>query len=132
MKYMNLFTLLALIVIVVSIIIFRDINMKQHQRVYYSINKNYKTDSTIIVSPYSHGIESPYNHDMEIIPTKIPISYVGPDNKTIETFWTKLAFSAIFCIAALYVILSKKYDDETKKWAFSVLVSFPFFRSTWV
>lgn len=36
-------------------------------------------------------------------------------------FWAKVIFSGVFCIAALYVILSNKYDDETKKWAFSVL-----------
>lgn len=36
-------------------------------------------------------------------------------------FWMKVVFSFVFLGAALYVILSKKYDDETKKWAFSVL-----------
>ncbi len=40
---------------------------------------------------------------------------------TVQKFWIKVIFSSIFCIAALYVVLSKKYDDETKKWAFSVL-----------
>lgn len=40
---------------------------------------------------------------------------------TTQTFWIKVIFSGIFCIAALFVILSKRYDDETKKWAFSVL-----------
>ncbi len=35
--------------------------------------------------------------------------------------WVKVIFSGIFCLAALFVVLSKKYDDETKKWAFSVL-----------
>jgi len=38
-----------------------------------------------------------------------------------QTFWIKVIFSSIFCISALFVILSKKYDEETKKWAFSVL-----------
>lgn len=38
-----------------------------------------------------------------------------------QTFWIKLVFSGIFCVAGLYVVLSQKYDDETKKWAFSVL-----------
>lgn len=36
-------------------------------------------------------------------------------------FWAKVFFSATFMLAALFVILSKRYDDETKKWAFSVL-----------
>jgi uncharacterized membrane protein YedE/YeeE len=38
-----------------------------------------------------------------------------------RVFWVKVAFSAVFCIAALWVVLSGKYDAETKKWAFSVL-----------
>ncbi len=36
-------------------------------------------------------------------------------------FWIKVAFSFIFCFSALYVVLSKSYDEETKKWAYSVL-----------
>ena len=42
-------------------------------------------------------------------------------NKDDNIFWAKVIFSGIFCLAALFVVLSKKYDDETKKWAFSVL-----------
>jgi hypothetical protein len=38
-----------------------------------------------------------------------------------ETFWVKAIFSGIFLIAALFVVLSQKYDPETKKWAFSIL-----------
>ena len=33
----------------------------------------------------------------------------------------KVVFSLIFCLAALYVILSRKKEDETRKWAFSIL-----------
>lgn len=35
--------------------------------------------------------------------------------------WAKIIFSGIFCMASLFVVLSNKYNDETKKWAFSVL-----------
>ncbi len=42
-------------------------------------------------------------------------------SKDDNVFWAKVIFSGIFCLAALFVVLSKKYDDETKKWAFSVL-----------
>ena len=35
--------------------------------------------------------------------------------------WIKLGFSLLFGSAALYVILSQKYNEETQKWAFSVL-----------
>jgi high-affinity Fe2+/Pb2+ permease len=38
-----------------------------------------------------------------------------------QTYWVKVAFSAVFCLAALFVVLSNKYDADTKKWAFSVL-----------
>jgi len=40
------------------------------------------------------------------------------DNKI---FWIKVIFSFLFAGAALYVVLSNKYDDDTKKWAFNVL-----------
>jgi hypothetical protein len=33
----------------------------------------------------------------------------------------KLIFSGVLGLAALFVVLSRRYDDETKKWAFSVL-----------
>lgn len=36
-------------------------------------------------------------------------------------FWGMVIFSIIFTLAALYVILSQKYDDDTKKWAFSII-----------
>lgn len=35
--------------------------------------------------------------------------------------WVKIIFSGIFCLAALFVVLSNKYNEDTKKWAFSVL-----------
>lgn len=38
--------------------------------------------------------------------------------------WIKVAFSGVFCLAALYVILSKQYEgenNEVRKWAFGVL-----------
>ncbi|MBU1009036.1 MAG: hypothetical protein KKD74_02765 [Bacteroidetes bacterium] len=36
-------------------------------------------------------------------------------------FLFKMMLSALFTIASLYVVLSNKYDQETKKWAFSML-----------
>jgi hypothetical protein len=41
---------------------------------------------------------------------------------SMETFWVKVVFSGIFCLAALFVVLSNKYDETTKKWALNVLV----------
>jgi hypothetical protein len=38
-----------------------------------------------------------------------------------QTYWIKVIFSGIFCVAGLFVLLSKKYDDDTKKWAVGVL-----------
>jgi hypothetical protein len=43
----------------------------------------------------------------------------GIDRRTL--FWLKVAFSVFFGLGAMYVVLSKKYDSETQKWAFSVL-----------
>jgi hypothetical protein len=41
----------------------------------------------------------------------------------IQTFWIKVIFSGLFSLAALFVILSKRYEDkvETKQWAFAIL-----------
>jgi len=36
-------------------------------------------------------------------------------------FIIKIIFSAIFTVVCLYIVLSNKYEDGTKKWAFSVL-----------
>jgi hypothetical protein len=38
-----------------------------------------------------------------------------------KTFCVKIAFSGVFCIAALFVILSQKYDSDTKSWAIGIL-----------
>jgi hypothetical protein len=35
--------------------------------------------------------------------------------------WIKLGFSVVFGLAALFVVLSRKYNEETQKWAFSTL-----------
>jgi hypothetical protein len=52
----------------------------------------------------------------------------SPENKKSDNtapdrtgVYIKLLFSLLFGGAALYVVLSQKYDDETRKWAFSVL-----------
>lgn len=38
-----------------------------------------------------------------------------------STFGMKEIISIIFCLAGLFVVLSNKYDADTKKWAFSIL-----------
>jgi len=38
-----------------------------------------------------------------------------------QIFWVKVGFSGILTLAALYVILSKRYNPETRKWAFDAL-----------
>ncbi len=38
-----------------------------------------------------------------------------------KNYLVKLIASLIFMLAALFVILSKKYDEQTKKWAIGVL-----------
>ena len=35
--------------------------------------------------------------------------------------WIKLGFSIAFGLAALFIVLSKRYNEETQKWAFSTL-----------
>lgn len=50
------------------------------------------------------------------------MSQAEPSNLQSDiSFYMKAGLSLIFCLAALFVILSNRYDEDTRKWAFSVL-----------
>jgi hypothetical protein len=42
------------------------------------------------------------------------------ESKKINDF-VKIGISLLFLLVSLFIILSKKYDEDTKKWAFSML-----------
>jgi hypothetical protein len=44
-----------------------------------------------------------------------------PDSNGFVILMAKLGFSLLFGLSALFVILSQKYEEDTQKWAFSVL-----------
>ena len=44
-----------------------------------------------------------------------------PDSSGFIILIAKLGFSLLFGLSALFVILSQKYEEDTEKWAFSVL-----------
>lgn len=51
-------------------------------------------------------------------PTSTPaVQSASPDT----LFWLKLGFSVVLGLAALMIILSRRYDDKTQSWAFSML-----------
>jgi len=61
------------------------------------------------------GVESEIEK-IVVTGSKMP-SEVSP----IVKFWVKFGFSVVFGVCALFVILSKKYNEETQKWAFGIL-----------
>ena len=141
MKNIKLFSLLATIVTIVAVI-FSLTN-------FYSIKKvipissskppvQYDSLAIILQNMKEHSTQSrtdtisnkEYNFQLSELQQQLAsfkeatndhVVLASDKGFTTQTFWIKVIFSGIFCIAALFVILSKKYDDETKKWAFSVL-----------
>lgn len=92
--------------------------------------------SQLVKDSLSHKYTyDPYGRVRTYDPTLARYIDVGPSNLNLQysdyaisrnpfeerKFWIKIIFSAIVTSAALYIILSKKYDEDTKRWAFSVL-----------
>lgn len=83
-----------------------------------------KIDKEIISvnrSPSSVEEDKNNGNAHSILPNKSNEENYSKDNFKMSNYILKVIFSSIFCIAALFIILSKNYDEDTKKWAFSVL-----------
>lgn len=139
MKYINLFSWLAIIVTIAAAIFsltnFYSLDKPTHIS---HVTVGYDTLTQVLQNMKEHSIQSPGDtiskkeYDFQITELQQQLNDIknqsteqvvmaSEEGFTTQTFWIKVIFSSIFCIAALYVVLSKKYDDETKKWAFSVL-----------
>lgn len=46
---------------------------------------------------------------------------VEAEQKDDKKFWIAVAFSGLFSLSALYVILFGKYENDVKKWAFNII-----------
>lgn len=74
------------------------------------------------IAKSNHGVNDSIAKEEPVPFTTITIpAATKPGDFTVQKFWLKVGFSSIFFLSALYVILSNKYDESTKKWAFSVL-----------
>lgn len=95
-----------------------------------------------IIYSFNNLDHSPYNFMAMTFPDHLPDPY-GVQSDTLTTFlktaveaeqatqqdsetrlWIKVAFSGLFSLVALYVILSKRYEGENndvRKWAYGVL-----------
>lgn len=70
------------------------------------------------LSAIRREIERIQNTEVEI---PAPVQVEEKSEKDPIVLWAKLGFSLLFGLSALFVVLSKKYKEDTEKWAFSVL-----------
>ncbi len=141
MKTMKLLSYLAIIIIISTMVVTYLVSTKNKT---YSLKENFKVmtyepiKQTIQLSSQKPGAASTAKFKMEaltkpdikspqgnVTPAE-PQKYIKDDalvtNEFDQTkFIIKIIFSAIFTVVCLYIVLSSKYDDGTKKWAFSVL-----------
>ncbi|MBB5394706.1 hypothetical protein [Mucilaginibacter sp. AK015] len=110
-RAINLLSLIILVVIL-SLGVWEFLSIKKAQS---DFNKNL---NAINWDRYSNSSAKP--NDSYFTNPKNSAKYLG-DKPSDNIFWVKVGFSLIFCCAALFVILSARYDDETRKWAFSIL-----------
>lgn len=143
MKYLKILSIIAIAISVMAAMFYSSDNTASFDSATYE-QYGAKMDSSVAITNYDTKllkdiiVDSAKEIDSSIIDRlKSKIETVTVENsklvgttqmqKNVEKnkddniFWTKAIFSGIFCLAALFVVLSKKYDDETKKWAFSVL-----------
>ncbi|GAB2490519.1 hypothetical protein [Algoriphagus taiwanensis] len=103
--------------------ILNEIENKIEEEIKYLDFANKQIRDTIIIIDTNYMFSN-IEQEFAMYKEKITSNHITPNidqHFITQKFWIKVIFSGIFCIAALFVILSKKYDDETKKWAFSVL-----------
>jgi hypothetical protein len=142
MKTVSLFSSMAMIVIIIAVIfalpakkeVTYKASIKTHQRIQNSVLQQRIQAINQIAEKSSQNSISDTEYNLKISELLREIDNLrnqiepGSNTKTeyedpfvIEKFWIKLVFSGIFCVAALFVILSDKYKEDTKKWAVSVL-----------
>ncbi|MEI6091770.1 MAG: hypothetical protein WCR42_15040 [bacterium] len=151
MKNLKLLSLLATVIIIVAVSFnIADISNKkvpptnakmiEEQKM---INASYDSLNRITQNIRTHNVPTPNNNislnlhnaqlnrlQARINSNRIEFNHYREINKKAETdkgetlglvMLIKLIFSGIFTIAALYIVLSDKYGNDTKKWAFSIL-----------
>ena len=68
--------------------------------------------------PAREGLEEIKNEIRKLKPTN---EMESCNNQNPKLLWVKLIFSFLFGGAALYVVLSQKYNEQTQKWAFNII-----------
>ncbi|HEX8649520.1 MAG TPA: hypothetical protein VF708_01670 [Pyrinomonadaceae bacterium] len=94
----------------------RQFNAVQEKLVYAKSNAT-KEDVREEITKASKEIET-LKHEKKGLSEK---AVETPMGESLYRFVPKLIFSTIILVAALYVILSNKYGEETQKWAFSMI-----------
>ena len=138
MKNLKLFSVLTILVTIiaalVSVLNFHGSRKIELSKIEYAREDSVRINqpvpgggghikSKIVMLPVKKGeIYSPSNRAKNSAIQNQPIK-----NEDLNSIFSdpkylgKLFFSTIFSFAALFVVLSNRYDEETKKWAFSIL-----------
>ncbi|WP_430408361.1 hypothetical protein [Kordia sp.] len=77
-----------------------------------------KDESTLSIEEQIMLLEKKQEIEIQKVKNQIQLQELESRN---TNNMIKIGVSLLFLIVCLFVILSKKYDDETKKWAFSML-----------
>jgi hypothetical protein len=108
MKIRNLLSLLLVLIIIGF-------------AVYYYANQSYAKGHVVIMSTNNDTLRHLDSVDYTMnVQGRGPMLYASSPPDSMKSLM-KIIFSSLFTLSALYVILSRKFDEETKKWAFSVL-----------
>lgn len=137
MKKLTLLSLLAVVIVIVSVFFLASNKNEREKQISLPRLVQYDTLSGIIREmkdsligfSAADSTAAFYNGQLDTMQLQVTslktetVKYetAGAKDLSLQTFWIKVIFSGIFCLAALFVVLSKKYDEPTKKWAFSVL-----------
>ena len=111
---------------IVSIALFIFISLASGFSVYLSVSNNAaKLSSNEISGDLQKLKERKYpNKGYDMLMKDVPRSENSESSNgltDVTKIWIKLGFSIVFGFAALFVVLSQKYNEETQKWAFSTL-----------
>lgn len=118
MKYLKLLSLAAIIVAVAGAGVKLYTDSKSQQQISQT---RHLYDSTLITMKRKvFPVDTAKKIAVETF-ANITKEETEETNTAAITLWAKIIFSGLLCIAALIVVLSNKYNDDTKKWAFSVL-----------
>ncbi len=108
--------ILSLFFTITSITVFINLTSSQSQSIYNMDSSELNTQLDGIAN-----LPMPAMADSIGIMERNMMTDQPDDIPPIVLLYIKMGFSFLFGASALYIILSQKYNEETQKWAFSIL-----------